>query len=455
MANDEAHDQERADQARVAAEARRKRILENASKRNGLVSGEIAVDDETKEESQKNAARIRAARQRRYGKKKMAAVVTAETPAAANAATDDDGEDTTKAAAVVEEPAKMEEQLKEEEPKKEEPIKAVAAAAAAVVEEPKAAEVVEDNTDTKKYMGVAKMRRKKMLERKQQQSQGDDATAKSTTAAVVLPPKPMTQKILVVPIYMHIFTIVLLFLAGVDIAFQPFQETVIVSNDHTVSQYGIPLIHRSLSYPLAALDNQKDRLLDDDLHNLYGEQEDIADEFQKVPEHGYVPNIDPLFRIDLDEYTKGSGIISTLGRGAVRVHRFTLQMVWYTPLSLVYSIVGIPQALMETPPLLCVVALTLRQVVGKAILGANIVAAPEEKVDSTIDIVNMAKKFVTNFLSTSFPTAISIWDAVSHLRQDMYVILCGVFCGLAWNHLFHYEYDDNYEASSSMPHTEL
>jgi hypothetical protein len=432
MADDEAQEQEMADQARVTAEARRKRILENASKRNDLISGEIKVDDETKEESAKNAARIRAARQRRYGKKKPAAAVvtTSETPDA------DAGEDTTKAAAAVEEPAKT-----------EEPAKAVAE----TVEEPKEV-VVEEQKDTKKYMGVAKMRRKKMLERKQQEqlSQGGDGTTtNSATAAVVLSPKPIMQRILVVPIYMHIFTIVLLFLAGVDVAFQPFQETVTVQNDPAVSQYGIPFIHRSLSFPLSS---PKDLLLDNDYAaSTAGGEED---EFLKDPEHAdYVPNVDPLFRIDLDQYTKGPGIISTLGRGAVSVHRFTLKMVWFTPLNFIKSVFAIPQAFMETPPLLCVVALVLRQIVGKVLLGANIAAAAPEK-DDALDVMNMAKKFVTNFLSSSFPTAISMYDAFSHLRQDMYVILCGVFCGLAWNYYFHYS-GGLLEEHPAMPHQEL
>jgi hypothetical protein len=258
---------------------------------------------------------------------------------------------------------------------------------------------------------------------------------------------------------MHIFTIVLLFLAGVDVAFQPFQETVTVSNDHTISQYGIPLIHRSLSSPLSL--DKKYTLLDDDSHlyaatntNGGGKQED-TDEFQKVPEHAeYIPNIDPLFRIDLDEYTKGPGIISTLGRGAIRVHRFTLKVLWFTPMNYMQSILGIPQALMETPPLLCVVALILRQVVGKAILGAQLTSAVPEK-DGAFDILQMAKKFVTNFLSSSFPTAISMYDAFSHLRQDMYVILCGVFWGLAWNYYFQYDYQQQQGLEEPMAHHEL
>ena len=68
-AKNDSYNDAKAEEARIQAEARRKRVLEKANKRMGLVSGEIAVDEETKKASTSNAARIRAARQRRYGKK--------------------------------------------------------------------------------------------------------------------------------------------------------------------------------------------------------------------------------------------------------------------------------------------------------------------------------------------------------------------------------------------------
>jgi hypothetical protein len=52
-------------------------------------------------------------------------------------------------------------------------------------------------------------------------------------------------------------------------------------------------------------------------------------------------------------------------------------------LTFIQSMLAIPQALalLQTPPLLCVVALILRQVVGKLLLGAELTtAAPKKKM---------------------------------------------------------------------------
>jgi hypothetical protein len=94
-------------------------------------------------------------------------------------------------------------------------------------------------------------------------------------------------------------------------------------------------------------------------------------------------------------------------------------------------------ALMKMPPALFLIALVLRQIVGKMILGANI---PDPKPDESeeknnIEVIGMAKNFVKSFLTTNFPTVYALYDGFVHLRSDMYIVICGVFCGLAWSHL--------------------
>jgi hypothetical protein len=79
--------------------------------------------------------------------------------------------------------------------------------------------------------------------------------------------------------------------------------------------------------------------------------------------------------------------------------------------------------------------LVLRQIVGKRILNAGIPQRDAEERDSGIDVVALVKQWVINFVSTSFPNAVSFYDAFSHLRSDMYIIMCGVFFGLAWTHM--------------------
>ncbi len=52
-----------------------------------------------------------------------------------------------------------------------------------------------------------------------------------------------------------------------------------------------------------------------------------------------------------------------------------------------------------------------------------------------IDVLAMAKQWVTNMVSSTFPTAVGLYDTFVHLRSDMYIVICGVFCGLVWTHL--------------------
>jgi hypothetical protein len=101
------------------------------------------------------------------------------------------------------------------------------------------------------------------------------------------------------------------------------------------------------------------------------------------------------------------------------------------------SILSVPLALIKMPPALFMIALGLRQILGKMILGASI---PEPKPDSSeeknnIEVLSMAKNFIKNFLSTNFPLLVGLYDMFVHLRSDMYIVLCGVFVGMAWSHL--------------------
>ena len=94
---------------------------------------------------------------------------------------------------------------------------------------------------------------------------------------------------------------------------------------------------------------------------------------------------------------------------------------------------------MQSPPGLFFAALILRQVVGKGV-GAGIPNVSEEEggdsaKQNNIEVISMAKNFVKNFFATSFPTLVTLYDVYTHVRTDMYVVLCGVFFGLAWTHL--------------------
>jgi len=167
---------------------------------------------------------------------------------------------------------------------------------------------------------------------------------------------------------------------------------------------------------------------------------DLKDEFDEEIEEEYIPNIDPIFRVDLEDLTKGSGILNQLARGAIAIHRLLLWLLYYGPMGLIASILSIPTAFVESPPGLFLAAVILRQVVGKGVLGATI---PEISGDEgsegtkqkSIEVIAMAKNFVKNFFMSTFPTLVTIYDAYLHVKADMYVVLCGVFFGLAWTNL--------------------
>jgi hypothetical protein len=448
--NDDA--EAKAETARAQAEARRKRILEKANKRLGVVSGEEVVDEEYKKVSASNAARIRAARQRRYGKKSAAAEETSAS--AATETTKNDIDDS---------PATTTTETKDVDST----TTAVDIATASSKEKSPKGEVTDSTTsvDTstipppseggdatgggkKKYVGVAKMRRK-MIAKKKLEEEAEETTA--TTAAAVAgggvdaaTAVNVPLKIPVVPVYMHILTIVLLFLAGLDVGLQQYHDDVVVHPETAIKEYGIPFVQRKPWQPLTPLSigqgNDVKRTLQDEYLTTIEPKGVDQDEFEDddgKDEEEYVPNIDPIFRVDLDELTKGPGVLNTLARGAVAVHRMILWLVYYTPISFFRTLLSIPMALMKMPPALFLIALVLRQIVGKMVLGANI---PERKPGdgeekNNIEILSVAKNFIKNFLTSNFPTIFALYDALVHLRSDMYIVICGVFCGLAWSHL--------------------
>ena len=166
----------------------------------------------------------------------------------------------------------------------------------------------------------------------------------------------------------------------------------------------------------------------------------LQDEFQEIDQEYVPPNIDPIFKMDLDELTKGPGFIKQMARGAIAIHRLTLWFIYYVPMGFFSSIISIPTALIQTPPGLFLIAIFLRQFVGKIVLGATIPEASggdsgDGKKQNNIEVLSMAKNFVKNFFVTSFPKVVTLYDAYLHLKSDMYIVLCGVFFGLAWTHL--------------------
>ena len=426
-----------AENARAQAEARRKRILEKADKRLGVVSGEQPILEVEKTSSASNAARIRAARARRYGKKGATdAKATPEipTPAATETTTSisDTGDATEAAPPGVQEtspdpvntPAKLVPDTKPE----------------STTETPVATDTEADQVASgkKKYQGVAKMRRKMIAQKKMEEAEGTstDAATNATVAANVV---GLPKKVAVFPVYMHIVTVLLLFVAGFDVGVQQFHEDIQIHTQSAIKEYGIPFVHRKPWQPLAPIVSVA--FEEEYLSEHPNKDQDSfinADEFHDIAVEEYVPNIDPIFGVDLDELTKGPGVLNQLARGAIALHRMILWAVYYTPLSIFNSLISIPMAFIQMPPVLFVIAVLLRQVVGKALLRADIPEPSDGNSDGSgnIEVISMAKNFIKNFMATTFPTLVTLYDAFTHLRSDMYIVLCGVFCGLVWTHLY-------------------
>jgi len=278
----------------------------------------------------------------------------------------------------------------------------------------------------KKYLGVAKMRRRKLMEQKQQV----EVTSKGTEDAVFVPIRKKKKRINnTLPILMHVVTVMLLFLAGLDVGLQQNRsEMATVQSDFAPRQYGLQVLRGRSSTPKApVLDTETpEDWQANTVEDEFGDVDDLLDDEKEE-------NMDPLFRVDLDKMTEGPGLFMFLARGAVAGHRLNLAIFYYFPQRVYHGILTTFAQLAITPPILCLVALTIRQLVAKVILGAKL---PDKVVDETQhkDVMTMIKQFVSGFILKAFPTGVSLYDAFVHLRADMYVVLFGLLVGLAFNH---------------------
>ena len=449
--------------ARAKAEARRQRILAKQRERMGVVSGgtegqtggdagsagdagaaSAAAAAEGMASPSDGMSKYAAARRRRYGNKKAAA---APTPAASaeESSTPVETEAPAPAAAA---------EISESKTENEEP----AAAAASDTETTK---------DKKKYMGVAKMRRKMIAEKKKKEEAeaGSSSSASSASGRKLAVPRSMSSvaKESVrqhrAAVLMQLFTLVLLFLAGLSVGMQnhALNDGVVVVNDqlsHTENGIGALRIFGLGKATKSASDDARDRLLEkeEDANVMEGKNgadtETEGDEFDEdvaaaadgadakpkgVGGDDKVPNIDPLFRVDLDELTAGPGFMNAAARLAVKVHRSIMYLLLVLPLSIIKSIFALPAALMTNPPILFLLSVVIRYV-GRDLLGARLPDldtvqgnASEEKGK---DLIGSAKSMATNFLSSSFPAAAKLLEVFQDAKQDMFVILCGFFVGM-------------------------
>jgi len=236
-----------------------------------------------------------------------------------------------------------------------------------------------------------------------------------------------------VPITMYIVTVLMLFLAGLDIGLQQnkieYALTGVVVHDELAPKQELRILNIFSGWSSKKETPKSFETSDPLAYDAGAEEEFDADDDGTKKTDG--ENIDPLFQVDLDALTAGPGLFMMMGRFAVACHRLNLSVFYYWPLSMFAKMAS----LLQSPPMLCIIALAIRQAIGKTILGADLPAAVEDESQHK-DVMSMVKSFVKNFILRAFPTAANLYDAWVHLRADMYVILCGLFVGIAWHHQF-------------------
>jgi hypothetical protein len=414
------------EEARAKAEARRQRILEKSKDRMKTVSGEQSKtpeDGEGMSAAQSSGSSRMAAMRRRRQKK----VGEGANEAAPEASCDDAA-----ATELKDESPGVTEKSHQEVPETEAPEVEADAAPEPVKEVPKVEKVaevenaVEDASERRKYKGVAAVRRQKALEKQKER----EALSSSTTPSAIAIKDPVRKKasVNVFPIIMHIVTIVILVAAGFDIGYQQVvHPTVAIHRTLAPQQHGIGL-WKALSGTVSTSKDPKDLLTENHADWFSSES---PNEFDAQGDDVDEPNIDPLFGLDLDLMTRGDGILFILARGAVACHRALLLLCYLLPLKFLMAILHIPKKLLATPPVIAIISIVVRQT-ARRVFGA---ALPiPEKETSKEDVLGMLKNGAMSFVSSTFPTMVGVYDAFTHLRADMFVMMCGVFMGLAWTH---------------------
>ena len=356
------------------------------------------------------------------------------------------------------------------------------------VTEPGTDEVPTTTTTTtnKKYLGVAKMRRRMIKERHEQQQQQDgnttleDVAGSDTTSTISSHPQTRRTKwITTLPILTYVMTTFVLFGTGLHVGLQQsnvhycyYNSKVMMvpdpdhepsadgycynTNDDPEEQQWSLLVHSEFAprQPMGGLHRLLSTVVGPVVQSIpirnvpvdaaavssqpqQPDHDDAEDEFSSstVPtvQKMQSNNIDPLFQVDLDALTTGDGLYFTLGRFAVRVHRFILSIVLDLPKSILQSVLSFVWSFVQTPPVFFLMAVLIRHGLGKVVLGAKLPAAVVDDAAHK-DILSTVQTFATKFVLSSFPTLKIVYDVWTHIRSDMYVILCGLFVGWAVSH---------------------
>ena len=425
------------DDVLAKAEARRKRILQASQRRMDIASGNVTndkKDDGGEDDAPKSSgnSRLSQMRRRRFKSNKK--------PTTSN-------DEPSDPASSVEEKTSMEQSKTESPP---------------IVKEEKDPLTAEKGTEIpKKYLGVAKMRRKRLSERKASTEPNEQM---SLDPAVEL--KSGHSKFAVL---MQLMTIMLLFLSGWDVGKSSVANRVELQL-HVPSWLGgaesLDSQNNDDYFATDTVQSQRSkRYLQESLEEdfVYAKEEEDVDEFgdhstkpsgASVPKKSDPNNIDPLFGIDMDALTEGrEGLYWSIARFAIFMHRVNLYFFYELPKKIFWEI---PKRWISTPPILFLLAVIIRAV-GKYLLNAHVPELEDilvKKYENTTDnkkilevggdssaadtaaaldpekMTSMATNFIKNWFQKKVPTAFLIFTVLKDVRQDMYIVLCGLVLGM-------------------------
>lgn len=456
--------------AKARAEARRRRILEASQTRMNVVSGlptsankSASTDnnasaanrdeDEVGTGESSAAQKVAQMRRRRYGKKTETST------------------DQPQQKGMSEDNTTNNHKKEEESPKETEtvPINHQENDSGETVQEKEQDE--DESKGSKKYLGVAKMRRMRLAEKKaaEEAAFSSSTVSSSTTISPEMKAKILASKntVKTLPALLQLVTVILLFLCGLDVGIQ----------NHVVMKQNVPYLHENLSYQDHGIGvfvkwthrkNEKTVFQEDVNRGVIEESQSEDTEFEEYESDPTKPagastaskvsNIDPVFGVDFDALTAGTGLFYTFARFAVSVHRTFYRLFYTIPMSFLQSILSIPTKLFTHPPIMFLCAILIR-FLGKHVLGGNIPdvkdmveadenmdkahatntgtgATAENKMGGAVDklastnFMAMGGNYVKNYMKDNFPKATLAFTVLKDARADMLVVLCGFFVGL-------------------------
>jgi len=240
------------------------------------------------------------------------------------------------------------------------------------------------STDGKKWKGVAATRRKKVMEQRQQKLK---EAQKSEEKAKAVINKMMPSKSNSAPYY-ELLILLLLFVIAFFIG-GSHQENVLTYKQF---HYYTPDSHSAS--------------VNHDILNVVEESEarrTLLSEFDDTEDEVHIEsNIDPIFGVDLDLIISGDSLFMGLARFAVGIHR---------------KIIYFPVKLLKNPPVFLLTSLMLR----------NLIRVP--KVQKEAAVSNSLMSTAINFVTSSFPGLVSIYEMYKRARGDVYVMLVGFLLG--------------------------